>query len=366
MTAAQITSYTTALNLSESLTLNVPQAGDFLRIKASATNKEAYSTSSDLYLTSSNTQSDVNDSAYKDNRVGFVEGAANDNTTIFYYDGSYLTGFANGLQPVNNNDNQLKIGTAGASATQITFESIESTEAKAFRIEFNNGGRSLYTKSDSGDYFTDAAGGNATDPHYRYFLEKVTTLPVTITKYGMRTFSAPVALTIPNGVHAYTVSISGNDVTLEEVETTIPANTPVILYNHDVEWDGDAVAGSSQTYDFAIDKENTENALKCELSRIFVTKAKETNDLTLQYDLINKVFGFWKASGENINGFSAYLEWNDSYSNVRRFVITTPSTGIESVQETPMLDKNIYDVQGRRVGKASKGLYIINGKKVIL
>ena len=369
LTEAQITSYTNTLeNPSTKLTLNVPQAGDFLRIKASTTNKEAYKNptpSSDLYLTSSNTQTDVNNSAYKDNRVGFVEGTANDNTTVFYYDGSYLTGFANGLQPVNNN-NQLKIGTAGASATKITFESIESTEAKAFRIEFNDGGCSLYTQSNSEVYFTDAAGGNATDAHCRYFLEKVTSLPVTISKYGMRTFSAPVALTIPSGVHAYTVSISGTAVTLTEVETTIPANTPVILYNHDVEWNDEAVTGTEQTYDFAIDKTNTANALECELSPIIATRAKGTNDLTLQYDLDNKEFGFWQASGETIKGFSAYLEWNDSYSNVRRFVITTPSTGIESVQEIPMLDKNIYDVQGRRVGKASKGLYIINGKKVIL
>lgn len=284
------------------------------------------------------------------------------NTIFLFYDGK-LIAYTHGIA-VNN---VREIGTVGGAASTFSFvNAVNGDCGLSLAATFKGNTNYLYsTGADNSD-----ADRNTSDSRYvnnnTFTIEPVTSLPVTISKYGMRTFSAPVALTIPSGVHAYTVSISGTAVTLTEVETTIPANTPVILYNHDVEWNDEAVTGTEQTYDFAIDKENTENPLECVLSSIFVTKAKETNDLTLQYDLINKVFGFWKASGENINGFSAYLEWNDSYSNVRRFVITTPSTGIESVQETPMLDKNIYDVQGRRVGKASKGLYIINGKKVIL
>ena len=88
------------------------------------------------------------------------------------------------------------------------------------------------------------------------------------------------------------------------------------------------------------------------------------NDLTLQYDLDNKVFGFWKAAGTQINGFSAYLEWKESYSAVRRFVINTPNTGIGAVQEQ-QIGNGTYDLQGRRVEKVAKGLYIQNGKKVL-
>lgn len=281
---------------------------------------------------------------------------SDDATTVFYLDNnSYLIGYADGYG--------FNFGYCKPTAPGIfnLFEFSESSQVGTYDIHTTAG---TGNTQDSDRHIT-INGNKLAEGQGTWTIEEVTTLPVTITKYGMRTFSAPVALRIPDGVHAYTVSISGTDVTLTEVETTIPANTPVILYNHDVEWEGDAVTGTEQTYYFAIDKENTASKPACVLSSIFATKAKGDNDLTLQYDLDNKVFGFWQASGDNIKGFSAYLEWN-SDSNVRRFVITTPSTGIESVQETPMLDKNIYDVQGRRVEKATKGLYIINRKKVIL
>ena len=40
-------------------------------------------------------------------------------------------------------------------------------------------------------------------------------------------------------------------------------------------------------------------------------------------------------------------------------------TGINVVEQAPVLNKNIYNLQGIRVEKATKGLYIINGKKVV-
>ena len=43
------------------------------------------------------------------------------------------------------------------------------------------------------------------------------------------------------------------------------------------------------------------------------------------------------------------------------------STGISSIQETPCLMQNdVYDLQGRRVAKPEKGLYVVNGKKVVI
>lgn len=336
---------TTADFVNPTVTINQPTS-TFYRIKSGSKYLQ------DVRKSDSETQRTLTD----------AEGAANSAETIFYLNGNkfvgYKTGHGFGYSVCQTQDTEqlnTMLFTESAEMGKYTIQSQQGTYASA---DHNEG----YWGVDGSDLsrVNDAASGAC------WTLEAVTSLPVTISKYGMRTFSAPVALTIPSGVHAYTVSISGTAVTLTEVETTIPANTPVILYNHDVEWNDEAVTGTEQTYDFAIDKTNTANALECELSPIIATRAKGTNDLTLQYDLTNKVFGFWQASGETIKGFSAYLEWKESYSNVRRFVITTPSTGIESVQETPMLDKNIYDVQGRRVGKASKGLYIINGKKVIL
>jgi hypothetical protein len=40
--------------------------------------------------------------------------------------------------------------------------------------------------------------------------------------------------------------------------------------------------------------------------------------------------------------------------------------GIENVKETAPVDGAIYDLSGRRVSKAQKGVYIQNGKKVVI
>ena len=43
------------------------------------------------------------------------------------------------------------------------------------------------------------------------------------------------------------------------------------------------------------------------------------------------------------------------------------TTGIENaVQREEIKDKSYYDLQGRRVQQPTKGLYIVNGKKVII
>ena len=338
--------------------LNIPQAGDFLRIKASATNKSAYTVSDDIYLTSSNTQSDVNNSTYKDNRVGFKLGAASDNTTIFYYDAeSHLTGFANGFQPTNNS-NQMKIGGVGATATIVTFESIEDTENKAFRVEFNNGQRSLYTQRYDGVYFTDAAGGNATDSHYRYFLEKVTVLPITMNSvdnkyYG--TINLPVAVTIPEGVYAYKAAVAGDVMTLTKVveNGVLAANTPVVLYS------------ASEVTSLAISAEAgtgaDDDAFRGTTAAI--TAPAGTN-YVLNYSSTEGV-GFYKYTGSVIPGFKAYFNV-PSGSPVKGFSFSMEDveTAIRAI-ESENNDLEIYDIAGRRVPQAQKGLYIVNGKKVM-
>jgi pectin methylesterase-like acyl-CoA thioesterase len=43
----------------------------------------------------------------------------------------------------------------------------------------------------------------------------------------------------------------------------------------------------------------------------------------------------------------------------------TKTTGINAIEQAPVVNKSIYNLQGIRVEKATKGLYIINGKKVV-
>lgn len=348
-----------ARGLDAAKSLNVPQTSDFLRIKASATNKSAYSVGSDIYLTSSNTQSDVNGGAYKDKRVGFNVGAANDNTTIFYYDGTKLTGLANGLHP-SSSSNQMKIGAVGVS-TSIAFESIESTENKAFRVEFKaddgTTDRSLYTQRYSSVYFTDAAGGNATDTHYRYFLEKVTSLPVTITGAGYATLYSPVKLTVPAGITVYAAANAAGYLTLTQVAAegdVIPANTGVIL------------AGAEGSYNFVITDADpvTVDTNVLEGTAVAITKPAEAYYLSDGSEGI----GFYKAgSASTLAGFRAYLPAGLGVKGFLGFEFDD-ADGIKTIDNGKLTIDNaeIYNLAGQRVNKLQRGVNIVNGKKVIV
>ena len=130
----------------------------------------------------------------------------------------------------------MSIGAVGATPTKIGFDALYGKEDHSYRVKFSNGGRALYTGR-SGDgsetpyyYHSDAAGSGNDGAHYRYFLEKVTSLPVTITAAGYASLYSPVALTIPAEVTAYVGSVAGSTLTLTSIDDgIIPANTGVVL-----------------------------------------------------------------------------------------------------------------------------------------
>ena len=56
--------------------------------------------------------------------------------------------------------------------------------------------------------------------------------------------------------------------------------------------------------------------------------------------------------------YIVYMQENGTFSN--------EPTAIESIAAEKDANNVIYDLTGRRVEKARKGLYIINGKKVLV
>ena len=75
--------------------------------------------------------------------------------------------------------------------------------------------------------------------------------------------------------------------------------------------------------------------------------------------------GFYKlASDGTIGANKAYLTYSGTLA--REFFAFDEATGIESIDHSPLtIDHSVYDLQGRRVAQPTKGLYIVNGKKVI-
>ena len=79
------------------------------------------------------------------------------------------------------------------------------------------------------------------------------------------------------------------------------------------------------------------------------------------------VKGKVEADGVLTVKFNVAADNNVSWLAFRNIVFTcTPSTGISSVSNEQQLDGAVYNLAGQKVLKAQKGLYIVNGKKVVM
>lgn len=214
-----------------------------------------------------------------------------------------------------------------------------------------------------GWFLSDWTGGatyGLNDANAAWTFEPVATLPVTITSAGYATFFAPVAVEIPEGVVAYyTEEVGENAVVLTAIETgVIPANTGVILkgeantYNFNITADAEAVAGNKLAGTCAAEYVSVDAYVLSKVDGV----------VGMYKALKNQEEG---ASWLN-NGFKAYLP--ATAGGEARFLVFNfgTETGIESIEgENGNVKAEIYDLSGRRVQNAQKGLYIVNGKKVV-
>ena len=348
------------------LEINMPQSGKFYRIK---------NNSETGYLSSG-----------ESDRTQFKADIATDASSIFYYDGDRkLLSYKNGMY-LNVNDNKLVYSEAIGTGVAVEFQ--PSRTIGKLQILFNSN-RYLFSETagntDSGDInakYIDPAGGNPAgrNANYLFTVEEVTWLPVAMnTTVGYATLYSPVELELSyNRVKAYTGKVSANGEKLQLIEqSVVPANTGVILELQE----GAAV---EDEYVFLQIKENSVEVTDNELVGGFAKSEKNTakDVYTLQCPDKNNVeeyIGLYLFKGytdpENqagtktyINGFRAWLELEPGQEAPVMFSFgrSQGTTSIDNAQLTIDNTAVIYDLTGRRVEKMEKGIYIVNGKKVVI
>ena len=68
-----------------------------------------------------------------------------------------------------------------------------------------------------------------------------------------------------------------------------------------------------------------------------------------------------------MKGFRAYFEVTGEAKGARAMVkIDNSQTGVKTILSENLQNEQVYDLQGRSVSHPAKGLYIVNGKKVII
>ena len=343
--AAMVTLTAASEGLDMSIVL--PETGKFYRIKNNAGN---------AYLNAGTT-----------GRTQFAAGVNELASSIFYYDGKLLS-YANGMY-LANADGFLNYGETVGEGAEIAFEA--SKEFGKLQIKF---GDNRYFHSNGEGQSN--AGGNAgmtADGNYRFTLEEVTWLPVAMNAtVGYATLYSPVQLALSyDRVKAYTAAREGNVLTLVE-QTVVPANTGVILELQEGK-EGDVQNGYVflQVQDATVEVEG--NALVGSFAKS--VKNEEAKVYTLQKPAEKEV-GFYLFKGQNaqgettyINGFRAWVEVAEGEEAPAMFTL---GRGGEEDEDTTGIDQLInngevviYDLSGRRVEKMEKGIYIVNGKKVI-
>ncbi len=181
--------------------------------------------------------------------------------------------------------------------------------------------------------------------------EPISYVEATVGEAGYATFCSSWALELPENVTAYIVSaVSESNVTLTEV-TAIPANTPVIL------------KAEANSYELPI----IEDADAVEGNMLLASDGTVQGDGASIFALGNKgEVGFYLvANGVTVPAGKAYLVVTAA---VRDFLAFTngEADGINAVDNGQFAVGNVvYDLSGRRVEKAVKGIYIVNGKKVV-
>ena len=172
------------------------------------------------------------------------------------------------------------------------------------------------------------------------------------------TLYLPYGVQLPEGVTAYTGTLEGNVLTIKAIESgVVPAYTAVLL-------------------------EDEQNRANIELTIVNTTAKITDNDLegTLTATTINDVdkskyyvlghgsnhIGFYHPNSTTLKANAAYIYVEDGAAalSIRR----EGATDIE--EEEVAIDNEqsaiIYDLMGRRVENPTRGLYIINGKKVFV
>ena len=219
-----------------------------------------------------------------------------------------------------------------------------------------------FVSQTSADKYYDIGWNNQARSCY-YQFEKVE-YPNTITFHDAQningvshiaTFSAPFATIIPEGVKAYYVSAKGTEATMTAIDAqAIPANQGVILTSE---------SGAAATMVPAAG-ETAATITGNQLGH----SAGAAKSLTAGegYILGNGTEGtaFYPCKAGSLPINKAYLLGNGESAIVMNF--GNAVTGINTIAAPASAKAPIFDLSGRRVVKATKGLYIQNGKKVIV
>lgn len=184
----------------------------------------------------------------------------------------------------------------------------------------------------------------------------------TLNDKNYATYYLPFAAKAPEGVTAYAGTINNGNVQLTEYANgVIPANKGVVL-----------VSDTKTTATFTLADASDVTEQKNELTGVLTNtglSSVENSDQVRIFSKKDNVAGFYKPNS-GITSLAANKAYIMAPANEGALVLNFAGgevTGInQATINTTEANAPIYDLTGRRVAKAVKGIYVKNGKKFIV
>lgn len=163
----------------------------------------------------------------------------------------------------------------------------------------------------------------------------------------------------PEGTQVFKVNLSGTDITMTEIEDRIVTKGQGVVLKSTTE----IITMTKTKTDEESSADYSDNSLK----GTSVSITNPGNAYVLSYSQ-SKGVGFYKLSSTGTIGMNkAYLVYDGSANARSFFTFEETATGVEMNKIGCIEgDDKVYDLQGRRVANPSNGIYIVNGKKVIM
>ena len=202
-----------------------------------------------------------------------------------------------------------------------------------------------------------------------WHLYKVESVSATVGANGYTTFASPYALDLtdtnrPEGLKAYKATLTGTTLSFTKLNQTVPAGTGLLLlgetnggtYNIPVVASGDDVTNALVGVTSDTPLQSTENG-----TYYFVMKKATSSSDALTFAPLST------STEVTIPAGKAYVAL-DTSTGARSLTVAfdDEATGIKSIDGEGIMVNGFYNLNGQRVENPAKGLYIVNGKKVIM
>ena len=322
-----------------SLTLNMPQRGDFFRIK---------SKDGSHYITTKNaTAGEWQLQTTTD---------APDENTIFCFDGEHLVSLKTGRALYLKGNSRAKLAAYDV-ATPATVEFGELADGK-YKVILKQGNQkaTVHLWQDNRDYVDGWGGDNTKDNLTHLQLEEVEKVPVQLNAKGLASFCAPYYMVVPANVEIYVASAfnaAKDRIILTQLSgNIIPEGTAVVLK-------GTASTKIELTY------AEGEMTVTPPAVNLFQGKATPSQIAAGQEARALKGDEFLVLNTPYVRGLRAYL--SSAAGGATRSQLAFPGvTGVERVATAENAEAPIFDLSGRRVEQPVAGqIYVQNGQKFL-